>query len=63
MMGRRYAWGIFDCCNTGDPLLYVSKPCTNACPITSDGPANFPANPFIAKLAGGKCSCIAPQVC
>jgi len=59
--GVRYSWGIFDCCNTGDPMLYVSKPCDNACPITSS--KNLPANPFIAKLIDGKCSCIAPQVC
>jgi hypothetical protein len=57
----RYAWGVFDCCDTGDPMLYVSKPCDNACPITSS--TLLPANPFIAKLAGGKCSCVAPQVC
>jgi hypothetical protein len=57
----RYAWGIFDCCNTGDPMLYIGKPCDNACPITSS--TLLPANPFMAKLVGGKCSCIAPQVC
>jgi hypothetical protein len=57
----RYSWGLFDCCNAGDPMLYVSKPCDNACPITST--ANLPANPFMAKLVDGKCSCVAPQVC
>ena len=57
----RYSWGIFDCCNSGDPMLYVDKPCDTACPITSS--TLLPANPFIAKLVGGKCSCIAPQVC
>ena len=57
----RYSWGVFDCCNTGDPMLYVDKPCDNACPITSS--SNFPANPFIAKIVGRACSCVAPQVC
>jgi hypothetical protein len=58
----RYSWGIFDCCNTGDPLLYISKPCDDACPITTSA-SLLPANPFIAKIENGKCSCIAPQVC
>mmetsp|Transcript_25441 Transcript_25441/g.76691 ORF Transcript_25441/g.76691 Transcript_25441/m.76691 type:complete len:695 (-) Transcript_25441:14-2098(-) len=57
----RYSWGVFDCCDTDDPLLYISKPCDNNCPITSS--SLFPANPFIAKLVDGKCSCVAPQVC
>jgi hypothetical protein len=57
----RYSWGIFDCCNTGDEMLYIGKPCGNACPITSS--TLLPANPFIAKLVDGKCSCVAPQVC
>ena len=59
----RYAWGVFDCCNAGDPLLYKSKSCDSACPITASGSALLPANPFMAKLVGGKCSCVAPQVC
>ena len=57
----RYAWGIFDCCNAGDPLLYVSKPCDTPCPITSS--TGLPANPFIAEIVEGTCSCVAPQVC
>lgn len=57
----RYSWGVFDCCNTGDPMLYIGKPCDDKCPITSS--KLLPANPFIAKLVGGKCECIAPQVC
>ena len=60
-VGVRYSWGVFDCCNTGDPGLFITKPCDNACPITSS--TLLPANPFIAKLVGGKCSCVAPQVC
>ena len=57
----RYSWGIFDCCNTGDPLLWISKPCDTPCSITSD--TLLPANPFIAEIVEGKCSCVAPQVC
>ena len=57
----RYSWGVYECCNTGDVDLYVSKGCDAACPITSS--TLLPANPFIAKLVGGKCSCVAPQVC
>ncbi len=57
----RYSWGIFDCCNAGDPLLWISKPCDNPCPITSN--TLLPANPFIAEIVEGKCSCVAPQVC
>ena len=60
--GVRYSWGVFDCCNTGDPALYVGKPCDNACPITASG--GLPANPFMAKISkDGKCACVAPQVC
>lgn len=57
----RYAWGVFDCCNTGDSALYVTKPCIEPCPITSK--SMLPANPFIAKLKDGKCACVAPQTC
>ena len=58
----RYSWGIFDCCNTGDPMLYVDKPCDTLCPITA-APSQLPANPFMAKLIDGKCVCVAPQEC
>jgi hypothetical protein len=58
----RYAWGIFDCCDAGDPLLYVSKPCDTPCPITTSN-TKLPANPFMAEIVDGKCSCVAPQVC
>ena len=60
-LGVRHAWGIFDCCNTGDELLYVSKPCDAPCPITST--ALLPANPFMAKIVAGRCECVAPQQC
>eukprot|EP00911_Craspedida_sp_UC1_P001988 UC1_evm1s1532 len=60
--GVRYSWGIFECCNAGDPTLYVQRPCNDSCPITAKG-SGLPANPFIAKITAGKCECIAPQVC
>ena len=31
------------------------------CPIMSS--SELPANPFMAKIVGGKCDCVAPQVC
>ena len=58
----RYAWSIVNCCDMNDPDLYVTKPCgPGSCPIMSS--SNLPANPFLAKIVGGKCQCIAPQVC
>ena len=58
----RYAWSIVNCCDMNDPNLYVTHGCTTgACPIMSS--SNLPANPFLAKIVGGKCKCIAPQVC
>jgi len=57
----RYSWGVFDCCNKGDAMKYVDRPCDDACPIMST--SLLPANPFIAKLVDGHCSCVAPQVC
>jgi hypothetical protein len=59
----RYSWGIYDCCNTDDPSLYIGKPCDADCPITSSTAPRLPANPFIAKLIHGKCSCVTPQAC
>lgn len=58
----RYAWGVVSCCNTGDPLLYVSHPCGPAsCPIMAS--SGLPANPFVARIVDGKCECIKPQIC
>lgn len=57
----RYAWGIVDCCNTADPLLYITHGCIANCPIMST--SGFPANPFMAKIVDGKCECVAPQEC
>ena len=57
----KYAWGIVDCCDITDPTTFTSKPCIANCPIM--GSTGLPANPFIARIEGGKCECIAPQVC
>eukprot|EP00041_Stephanoeca_diplocostata_P018767 m.396690 g.396690 ORF g.396690 m.396690 type:complete len:756 (+) comp21114_c0_seq4:60-2327(+) len=58
----RYAWNCINCCDPQDPNLYVTHPCGPAsCPIM--GSSIFPANPFLAKIVGGKCSCVPPQVC
>jgi hypothetical protein len=57
----RYAWGTVDCCDMTDPDLYVTHGCIAECPIMST--SQLPANPFIAKIVGGKCECVAPQVC
>eukprot|EP00041_Stephanoeca_diplocostata_P010993 m.177446 g.177446 ORF g.177446 m.177446 type:complete len:685 (-) comp18367_c0_seq2:175-2229(-) len=57
----RYAWGITDCCDLMDPELYVSHGCVANCPIMSS--SGLPANPFQAQIVGGKCKCVAPQVC
>jgi hypothetical protein len=58
----RYAWGIYDCCDLTDPMLWVTHPCIAECPIYS-GDGMFPANPFLAKIEEGKCECVAPQIC
>ena len=57
----RYAWGITDCCDHSDPMLYVKHGCVADCPIM--GSSGLPANPFIARIKDGKCECVAPQVC
>ena len=49
-----------DCCSEDPP---TAAPCPPAsCPIMGAASA-LPANPFIAKIVGGKCACIAPQIC
>eukprot|EP00729_Bicosta_minor_P013526 gene13526-11065_t len=58
----KYAFGTVTCCDLTDPLLYVTHGCVAECPIYS-AQSSLPANPFIAKIVGGKCECIAPQVC
>ena len=57
----KYAWGIVDCCDLTDPTSFTSKPCIANCPVM--GSSGLPANPFIAKIKGGKCECVAPQEC
>lgn len=58
----RYAWGFVDCCDHRDPGLYVKHGCIANCPIRSTN-GQLPANPFQAKIVGGKCECVAPQEC
>ena len=58
----RYGWGVLNCCDLTDPTTFTSKDCLANCPIMST-PSGLPANPFIAKIAGGKCECLPPQVC
>jgi hypothetical protein len=57
----RYAWGGVTCCDDTDPTLYVTHGCIAGCPIMSS--SGLPANPFAAKIVGGRCECVAPQVC
>eukprot|EP01047_Picozoa_sp_COSAG01_P001495 COSAG01_NODE_34_length_34978_cov_45.798475_22_plen_224_part_00 len=57
----KYAWGIIDCCDLLDPVTFTSKPCIANCPIM--GSSQLPANPFMAKIANGKCECVSPQEC
>lgn len=57
-----YAWGNVDCCDHTDPDLFVTKSCIANCPLKSKK-GQLPANPFKAKIFGGKCECIAPQIC
>lgn len=58
----RYAWGAVTCCDDTDPTLYVTHGCNVAgCPIMSS--SGLPANPFAARVVGGACACVAPQVC
>jgi hypothetical protein len=57
----KYAWGIIDCCDLTDPATFTSRDCIANCPVM--GSSGYPANPFIAQITGGKCKCVAPQVC
>ena len=60
----RYGWGNeqTDCCvhDKGLGLLFPCPPA--ACPIMGKN-SRLPANPFLAKIVGNKCECVAPQVC
>ena len=52
----RYSWDTLDCCNCGGAKKFISEQCDDACPIMR-------ANPFIAKLENGRCTCVPPQMC
>ena len=57
----RYAWSNEQdsCCESLSP----TQPCKPAaCPIY-DKVSGLPGNPFAARIEGGKCVCISPQVC
>ena len=55
----RYAWQG-DCCSEDPPH---DGPCPLAsCPLMG-GASRLPANPFVAKVLGGKCACLPPQKC
>ena len=55
----RYGW-TGDCCSENPP---TSDPCPiGICPLVGTV-SNLPANPFVAHIVGGKCKCVAPQVC
>ena len=58
--GVRYAMEDATCCQHYAP---TSGPCPVAsCPIMGRA-SRLPANPFLARIVGGKCACIPPQVC
>mmetsp|Transcript_36455 Transcript_36455/g.72606 ORF Transcript_36455/g.72606 Transcript_36455/m.72606 type:complete len:165 (-) Transcript_36455:226-720(-) len=64
----RFAWGVFTTtrdetrCNKADePLVGLSRPCPLVTPIVASG--GLPANPFLARIIDGRCSCIPPQRC
>lgn len=57
--GIRYAWQG-DCCSENPP---TSAPCPIAsCPLMGSV-SRLPANPFMARLVGDRCECVAPQTC
>ena len=73
----RYAWGEGGsngpggsasdfpsrlCC--GPQLNIERAPCPmESCPLRASGPSRLPAEPFVAAIAGGRCSCLPPQTC
>lgn len=62
IFGLRYAWEG-TCCDS-NPATF--EPCPLAsCPVMAhySGNVTLPANPFVAYIAGGKCKCVAPQIC
>jgi hypothetical protein len=71
--GIRYAMGLskgiaHDCC-AGNPNA-STVPCPLAsCPLMAswslgaESEVSLPANPFMARISGGKCVCVKPQTC
>ena len=60
IFGIRYAMEDNFCCSKYAP---TSGPCdVGSCPLRGKA-SRLPANPFLARIVGGKCSCIPPQVC
>jgi hypothetical protein len=58
--GIRYAMEDATCCQHFAP---TALPCPVAsCPLMGRA-SRLPANPFMARVVGGKCVCIPPQVC
>ena len=58
--GIRYAMADETCCAHYAP---TSAPCpVGSCPLVGRA-SRLPANPFMARIEGGKCVCIPPQVC
>ena len=57
----RYAWDNEkdSCCQSTGPTTWCEPA---ACPIF-DTKSGLPGNPFIARIEGGKCKCVAPQSC
>lgn len=51
----RYAWGVLDCCDHTDPLLYVTHGCVSACPIMST--SGFPVTYRAALCMCHSCVC------
>jgi hypothetical protein len=51
------------CC--GPTVDVTLEPCPmDSCPLHAGvAPFNLPGVPFLAEIAGGKCKCVAPQVC
>ena len=66
ILAIRYGWPLSrgaDTCCPSKSVLAGLEPCVPAsCPILTATSA-LPANPFYATLEGGKCRCLAPQVC
>ena len=65
----RYGWGRprprpeADAAATTATHMRIARPCEpEACPLWSE-PSHLPANPFRARIIGGRCACDAPQVC